>query len=287
MTHPLPSLVDPTPGRRIWRGEGWTLYQGDALRVLPTLPDASVDLVVTDCPYSSGGAYRGDRTQSTRSKYVNSDSANQALPEFAGDTRDQRAFAYWSTLWYSELLRIAKPGALCCTFTDWRQLPSTTDAFQAGGWIWRGVAPWNKTEATRPQSGRLRAQCEYIVWGTGGPHQPYDGAPSLPGFYEIGVERDRYHIAQKPLPLMADLVRLAPPHGVVLDPFAGSGTTGEACLQEGRVAQLIELVPETCDLIVERLRAFEAGSRLTESRKGQGALFGNGEGQAAGPGETP
>ena len=35
--------------------EGITLFHGDALRVLTNLPDASVDAVLTDPPYSSGG----------------------------------------------------------------------------------------------------------------------------------------------------------------------------------------------------------------------------------------
>lgn len=40
-----------------------TLWQGDALAVLHDLPDASVDALITDPPYSSGGMVRGDRTQ--------------------------------------------------------------------------------------------------------------------------------------------------------------------------------------------------------------------------------
>ena len=45
----------------------------------------------------------------------------------------------------------------------------------------------------------------------------------------------------KPLALMEWLVRLVcPPGGTVLDPFAGTGVTGEACLRQGFRAVLIE-----------------------------------------------
>lgn len=50
------------------------------------------------------------------------------------------------------------------------------------------------------------------------------------------------------------LVRLVtPPGGTVLDPFAGSGTTGEACVIEGFRSVLIELDPKHAELIKARL----------------------------------
>src|SRR5262245_19338692 len=102
----------------------WALVEGEALSVLRELPDACVDAVVTDPPYSSGGAYRGDRTASTGEKYVQNGTLT-VRPSFGGDNRDQRAFGYWCALWLAECLRIAKPGAPICVFTDWRQLPTT------------------------------------------------------------------------------------------------------------------------------------------------------------------
>lgn len=62
------------------------------------------------------------------------------------------------------------------------------------------------------------------------------------------------HPTVKPLDLMRWLVRLVtPPGGIVLDPFAGSGTTGEACAIEGFEALLMERAPEYVPLIVNRL----------------------------------
>jgi DNA modification methylase len=62
------------------------------------------------------------------------------------------------------------------------------------------------------------------------------------------------HPTVKPLDLMRWLVRLVtPPGGVVLDPFAGSGTTAEACVVEGFRCITVEREPDYLPLIVARL----------------------------------
>lgn len=240
-----------------------SLYGGDALAVLAALPDASVDAVITDPPYSSGGQFRGDRTGGTRAKYVNSDSGSgQALAEFSGDNRDQRAYGYWCALWLSECLRVTRPAGVCILFTDWRQLPITTDALQAGGWVWRGVVPWAKPDA-RPQAGRFTASCEYAVWGSAGPMPiAMDGsAPCLPGFYQALAPRDREHITQKPLSVMRSLVKIAPKGGVVLDPFMGAGTTGVAAVIEGRRFVGAELTQHFQQVSLKRIAVAQSGYR--------------------------
>ena len=66
---------------------------------------------------------------------------------------------------------------------------------------------------------------------------------------------DTTHPTVKPIDLMQWLVRLVtPPHGTVLDPFAGSGTTGEAAVREGFQTILIEQEPSYLPLIRERFR---------------------------------
>lgn len=68
------------------------------------------------------------------------------------------------------------------------------------------------------------------------------------------AKRGNYHPTVKPLALMQYLVRLVtPPGGTVLDPFAGSGTTGIAADREGFDAVLIEQDPEYADLARRRI----------------------------------
>jgi hypothetical protein len=73
------------------------------------------------------------------------------------------------------------------------------------------------------------------------------------------------HPTVKPVALMRYLVRLVtPPGGTVLDPFAGSGTTGEACLLECLSAVLVDKEPEHIEIIRRRLAtvtpAFDFGA---------------------------
>lgn len=212
----------------------WTIHSGDCLRVLRDLPSDHVAAVITDPPYSSGGAMRSDRMASTTSKYTMGGTlAHRA--DFAGDNRDQRSYGYWSALWLGEALRVTRSGGVCVLFTDWRQLPVTCDALQAGGWVWRGIVPWDKTESARPDKGRFRNQCEYVVWGSKGPLgvAPPE-APCLPGVIRSRVLRsDKHHIAGKPTDVMRALVRIVYQGGTILDPFCGSGTTGVAAIEAG------------------------------------------------------
>ena len=230
-----------------------TLYHGDALAVLASLPSGSVDALITDPPYSSGGFTRGDRMADTTTKYLQSDSGNrERLEDFAGDNRDQRGYAYWCALWLSECLRVVRPGGVAALFTDWRQLPATTDALQAGGWVWRGIVPWYKP-ASRPQSGRFTASCEYLVWGSRGP-MPIDySADVLPGFYQASPPREREHQTQKPLDVMRQIARIAQ-RGVILDPFMGSGTTGVAAVLEGSRFVGVETVETHAATAERRIR---------------------------------
>ncbi|QRM24288.1 DNA-methyltransferase [Burkholderia pseudomallei] len=159
------------------------IHLADALSVLRALPDGCIDLTFTDPPYSSGGTTSASRSQSPSSKYIGGD-VKTVYPEFQHDSKDQRSWTFWCMTWLAEVYRVSRNEAHLVCFVDWRQLPSLTDAVQAAGFTWRGVAVWDKT------SGRAQ-----------------------------------------PAQLARDVVRLA--GGVVLDPFAGSGTFLDAAKQAG------------------------------------------------------
>lgn len=246
-----------------------TMYCGDALEVLAGLPAGIADGVITDPPYSSGGAFKGDRAIDTKTKYLSSGSGNvDKTVDFGGDNRDQRSFHFWSCLWAASALRAAKPGAPALFFTDWRQLPVSTDYLQAGGWIWRGVVPWVK-KTYRPQMGRFGAQCEYVVWGSAGPMPVDRGVGCLPGFFEFSYPSDRQHVTQKPIDLMEAMVGIVEPDGLVLDPFMGSGTTGAAAISTGRRFIGVEQNRQYFDIACQRIeQAQKQGSLLFDAVPG-------------------
>ena len=230
-----------------YQDESVTIYHGDMFDVLPTL--RGIGAVITDPPYSSGGAFRGDRAMSTTAKYVNSDTAAYR-PEFAGDNRDQRSFLAWSALWLNAARVASLPGAVLCSFIDWRQLPTLTDAVQAGGWTWRNVATWWKP-GIRMVRGSFSSSAEYVVYATNGPaDNDHDGA--VQNVFRSAPVKAKEHIAEKPADVMQWVCSVVPPNSIVLDPFMGSGTTLVAAKAKGHVAIGIEVDERYCEIAARR-----------------------------------
>lgn len=228
-----------------------TLYHGDCLEVLADLPRESIGAIVTDPPYSSGGAFRGDRAQGTVAKYVNSDTAAYR-PEFAGDNRDQRGFVAWSAMWLNAARYASTPGAPLVSFIDWRNLPALTDAVQAGGWVWRNIGTWWKP-GIRMQRGRFSSSAEYVIYATNGPAVDGQGSPQNVVSVKPDPSADRDHIAQKPTDVCRWALQVAPAGAVVLDPFAGSGAVLVAAKSMGHRAIGVEVDERYCELIARRL----------------------------------
>lgn len=75
--------------------------------------------------------------------------------------------------------------------------------------------------------------------------------------------RTNHHPTVKPTDLMRYLCRLVtPPHGIVLDPFMGSGSTGKAAILEGLSFIGIELSAEYCELAEKRIEAASTQGNL-------------------------
>lgn len=211
------------------------------------------DAVITDPPYSSGGATLTDKQRGTAQKYTNT-KQHCPYPDFVGDAMDQRS---WTRM-MREVLSAARDhcnsGAILAVFIDWRNLPSLYDAIQWAGWALRGVVVWDKL-TSRPQRGRFRQQTEYLVWASNGPLPLDRGVECLPGVYRAtNVQRDkRIHQTQKPLEIMREIVRITVPGGRILDPFAGSGTTLAAAQLEGYDAVGCEVHRAIAATAAERL----------------------------------
>lgn len=258
----------------IERGERWEMHRAESFAWLYQRESESVDALITDPPYSSGGFTRGDRSLDPLKKYKQSGAAEYA-PSFDGDNRDQRGYLAWATLVLGEAWRVLRETCPACVFTDWRQLPITTDAFQAAGFLWRGIAPWTKLDASRPQLGRFRADAEFVVWGSRGPMPMRADVGVLPGSWACApvTSSQRVHLTEKPVAIMEAIVRICPPGGLVLDPFAGSGSTGVAALRAGLRFVGVERDPTYFQIACERLRAEEALSTREAQNAGQAPLF--------------
>lgn len=234
--------------RRIWCG--------DALKLLSEIPDASVQVVITDMPYGM-----------TQNKW-------DSMPDLAA--------------WWKEIRRICTGAVVMTASQPFTSLlvVSNIEGFRHE-WIWRknrgsnfantvrepfkehesivvfaaGKWTYNPQNETRRGSGGERAAYK-VAWNPGGsnyrdfkPRDPVeltdDRVPS--SVQECNTETG-LHPTQKPLKLMKYLVATySNPGDVVLDPYAGSGTTCLAAKELNREWIGNDLMPEYCEVARTRL----------------------------------
>jgi DNA modification methylase len=144
--------------------------------------------------------------------------------------------------------------------------------------------------SSNPERTNYDASAYHISHDTGEMHRFGDEGSAARFFYTAKADsEDRAgskHPTVKPVDLMAYLIRLVTPKGgTVLDPFAGTGTVGEAAFREGVRAILIEREPEYQEDIRRRMRlATTAGpderareamkARMKDKPADHGPLFG-------------
>lgn len=224
-----------------------TLYLGDCLDILPTLP--KVDAVVTDPPYSER-CHKGHDLGS-------------------GDARDgasRNAIGY-QALTHLDVRRLAVAYAAATDgwivwMTDSDLALDVRTALEDVGRYAFAPLPFYQAGRSVRLSGdgpcswtdwivvaRTKAQ---IKWGT------------LPGGYiaQAGWS-DKQHMGGKPTALMNNLVRdYSRPGHVVLDSHMGSGTTGVACMNLGRKFIGIEIEPKYFDIACERIENAQRQVRI-------------------------
>lgn len=241
-----------TPADVLAGNARWCVVEGDCADVLRAMPDASVDVVVTDPPYDKR-THDGARTEKGGEVFA---------PGIDFAPLDGCGFV-------AELLRVSRRWVVA--FCALEQLGAYQTAAGAA-WVRAGI--WHKPSCLPQQSGdRPGSGHEGVAimhrpgrkrWNGGGRPANWSHVPHL---------ADRAHPTQKPFPLMRDLVGLfSDPGEVILDPFAGSGTTGVAALAEGRRVILCERVPEYAAIARARLAAAESGADWRAPAT-QGQLF--------------
>ena len=256
-----------------------TVYHGDAAEVIASLPDASVDCVVTSPPYAEQRA-----------------STYGGVPE--------ADYPAWTVGWMAPLKRVLKPrGSVIINIRPHVKGGAISDytlrmrlALRGAGWSEVDELIWYKPAAPPlGHIGRPRRSWESLHWfgrsgevwcdpkvnGTASQRIGMEsGRAARSGWSHLhgeqntawsGVSRgtdvavfgtydnandceDTNHPAPYPSKLAAWCIRLVcPPGGTVLDPFSGSGSTGVAALQEGRRYVGIDLAEEYAAMSARRV----------------------------------
>lgn len=225
------------------------LYNADALTIIQNLQKEGkeFDAVLTDPPYCSRIAGKG------LSKYYEGETLN--MVEYFNEDLSPSAFLIQTRLWTLEATKLLKKGGYFFIFSDYRQIPFFTICLELSGINHRGLIVWDKKNA-RPQKGQFTQSCEFIIWGTKG--RPMT-EKILPGRFEVAsiLSKKRVHPCEKPVPLLEEILKILPENSSVLDPFMGSGSTGEACYNMGLDFIGVEFNEHYYKKAVERLSAKE------------------------------
>ncbi|XJB52468.1 DNA methyltransferase (plasmid) [Escherichia coli] len=191
---------------------------GNCIDVMARIPDNAIDFILTDPPYLVGFRDRSGRT-------------------IAGDVNDD-----WLQPASNEMYRVLKKDALMVSFYGWNRVDRFMSAWKTRR-IQRGRAPRVHQKlhiqicvCARTVTNALTSwQRAVHVW-------PRNPLPDVLGWKYSG---NRHHPTEKPVTSLQPLIEsFTHPNAIVLDPFAGSGSTCVAALQSGRRYIGIELLEQ-------------------------------------------
>lgn len=215
-----------------------TLYLGDCLEILPTLPRAGA--VVTDPPYgiSYVSAWRKHRpTEMLR----NDDRAPVESVQLMAD-------------------RLADGGALYLA-TRYDVAAQWNEAVIASRLAMKTPIFWDKTNHTSGDlEGDYGGQVEIFIFAHKGRHRLRKRQGNL---WRFPRDPAGVHPTPKPVSLLERMVACSTDQGsLVIDPFMGSGSTGVACMNLGRKFIGIEIEPKYFDISCERIDRAQRQARM-------------------------
>ncbi len=221
------------------------IYCGDALEIVPRLPDGHFRCLLTDPPY--GINYVSDWNNGSNARPIR------------GDTGEAHRLL-------GQVLQLAKPklkrDAAVYVFTSWKTIAKTLETVGEHFRV-KNVLVWVKDSwGMGDLNGSYAGQHEFVVYAVKGkPGLRPPRSPDVLNFPRVPPVA-RLHPAQKPVELLEFLIEKSTDKGeAVLDPFAGSGSTALACLRTGREFVCIEKTFEHVSASVGRVVDYLRGTR--------------------------
>lgn len=213
-----------------------TLYHGDAIEVMESIRSSTIHAVVTDPPYVIGAVSAGN------------------IGSKAGGWHDMMNSALWFSTWYRQVDRVLHSTGSFWSFLNWRSVPVVMRAAIDAGLPVTSMMVWDKEWIGPGGSQGLRPSYELVALMAQPGFTIEDRGTSDLWRSKVGSYKPHGHPAEKPEPLLRrllDACRLEQGQ-VVLDPFAGSGTTAAAARSLNLRCVAIEAEERWCQLIAER-----------------------------------
>lgn len=219
------------------------------------LDDDAVDLVVTDPPY-------GVNVDISDSMGRVKDT--QHLGTVANDHDEEEALELWDEV-MSELDRVCAPHAHLYCFASWKTGDGFRRVMEDHGWDVQNCIVWIKKDANqiasfgtgaKPTYGYKHEFCYFAVRDDARPLNGYpdDVLEYTEARWSDVDDQETVHPTQKPVAMLEELIENSSERGdLVIDPFAGSGATGEAAVKLGRDTELWELEEEYIPTIERRV----------------------------------
>ncbi|MBI3910575.1 MAG: site-specific DNA-methyltransferase [Armatimonadetes bacterium] len=242
------------PGQKFDLDDNWVV-RGDCRRVLADLPEASVDLIFADPPY-----YLQLQQELRRPNNTLVDAVDDEWDQFGSFEEYDR----FTGEWLAACRRVLKPTGTLWAIGTYHNIFRVGAALQdLGFWILNSVV-WEKLNPTPQFRGvRFCNAHEELIWAARSQKEAKgytfnyhdlkreNGGKQMRSVWRfpicLGNERIKggdgvkLHSTQKPLALLERILRACTrPGDRVLDPFSGTGTTGDAALRTGRRFFLVE-----------------------------------------------
>lgn len=224
------------------------LFQGDCLELMKTIPDCSIDLVVTDCPYKlvAGGVsieQRKDECSGIFRRRAISDGSkvsNKWLKKNEDDipcaARSGKMFSHNDILfaeWLPEVFRLLKDGSHCYIMINGRNLKNLQTEAEKVGFKYVNLLAWKKNNMT-PNKYYMQ-QMEFILLLRKGKARSINNMGTSNCLEIPNIIGNKKHPTEKPVELMQIFVENScDKYDTVLDPFMGAGSTGVACVNAKR-----------------------------------------------------
>lgn len=224
------------------------IIHGDCIEVMKGMEAESVDVILCDPPYGIDfqSNMRVDKSKRLR-KIIN----------------DKTPFVAWT----DGAFRVLKDGGCVLCFTRWDVESEFRRALDASGFKTKQQIIWDKCiHGMGDLHGDFGSQHENIIFATKGKFRFQGKRPTSVFRHQKIAPMHLVHPNEKPVTLLVDLVlAVSVPGQMVMDCFAGSGSTGIACAITGREYTMIEQDDQYYNLIVRRLNSMHTKIREDEN----------------------